>query len=280
MKKLFTEAVRLLDMGKSFVLATILESSGSVPRGSGACMIILRDGSIFGTVGGGAIEAGIINAAPGIFDEKHTRIIEMVLDGNDAVAVGMICGGSATAELEYIDVIPENIERFKCLLKESDDDTVYIFGAGHCGEALSPLLTFVGFSVVVIDDRSEFANNARFPDADEILVPKSMELVFDEARFGDKSYIVIVTRGHKYDELVLSCALRTEAGYIGMIGSRKKRDTIYKNLLASEYTKKDLSRVYSPIGIPIGDETPEEIAVSITAQLIKVRADRRPGGGK
>ena len=155
------------------------------------------------------------------------------------------------------------------------DGIVYIFGAGHCGEKLAHILHTVGFVTVVIDDRSEFANKDRIPDADEFLVPKSLEQPFDTIEFGTDSYIVIVTRGHMHDEVVLKRALRTNSGYIGMIGSKKKRETIYSHLLVDGYTQDDISRVYSPIGIAIGAETPEEIAVSIAAEIIKTRADKR-----
>lgn len=155
------------------------------------------------------------------------------------------------------------------------DGTVYIFGAGHCGEKLAHILHTIGFVTVVIDDRSEFANKGRIPEADELIVPDSLEEPFDSIEFGLDSYIVIVTRGHMYDELVLRRALKTNAAYIGMIGSSKKRETIYKHLLEDGYTQEDISRVYSPIGIPIGAETPEEIAVSIAAELIKVRSGKR-----
>jgi len=153
--------------------------------------------------------------------------------------------------------------------------TVYIFGAGHVGQKLAKIARTVSFSVVVVDDRAEFASPERFPDADEILVPPKMDAPFDTTAFGPDDYIVIVTRGHVYDELVLTRALSTKAGYIGMISSKKKRDRIFENLLEKGFTREDLARVHSPIGIEIGAETPEEIAVSITAQLIAVRAAKR-----
>ncbi|SHI21348.1 xanthine dehydrogenase accessory factor [Sporobacter termitidis DSM 10068] len=164
------------------------------------------------------------------------------------------------------------------LFPVGSDGTVYIFGAGHCGEKLAHVVHTVGFETVVIDDRREFANAARLPEADDIIVPKKLDAPFDTLAFGPDSYIVIVTRGHIYDELVLRRALRTSAGYIGMIASRKKRDTIYRHLLDDGYTPDDIARVYSPIGIDISADTPEEIAVSITAELIKVRAARKRGG--
>ena len=161
------------------------------------------------------------------------------------------------------------------LFPVGSDGTVYIFGAGHCGEKLAHIAHTVGFQTVVIDDREEFANRGRFPDADEILVPESLARPFDERGFGGDSYIVIVTRGHVFDEVVLRKALKTDAGYIGMIGSRNKRETIYRHLLADGYTADDIARVHSPIGLNIGAESPEEIAVSITAELIQARAENK-----
>jgi xanthine dehydrogenase accessory factor len=150
----------------------------------------------------------------------------------------------------------------------------HIFGEAS-GEKLAHIAHTVGFVTVVIDDRSEFANRDRIPDADELIGPESIEKPFDTTQFGADSYIVIVTRGHMHDEVVLRRALKTNAGYIGMIGSKKKRETIYSHLLRDGYTQDDIDRVCSPIGIAIGAETPEEIAVSITAELIKVRAEKR-----
>ncbi len=161
------------------------------------------------------------------------------------------------------------------LFPVGSDGTVYIFGAGHCGEKLAHIVHTVGFETVVIDDRSEFANASRIPEADEIIVPKRLEEPFDTIAFGPDSYIVIVTRGHMHDEVILRRALKTNAGYIGMIGSKKKRETIYRHLLDEDFTQTDIDRVYSPIGISIGAETPEEIAISITAELIKVRAEKK-----
>jgi len=276
-RQLCDDAIRLLEAGESFALSTILASSGSVPRGAGACMITLSDGSICGTVGGGALEAGIIKASASIIESRESKKIDIVLDGKDAVATGMICGGSATVLVEYIDAAPGNIEMFIKRREEADanNETVYIFGAGHCGQALAPVLRTVGFRVVVIDDREEFANAERFPDADEIFAPETIDMAFFESlNINKNGYIVIVTRGHVHDEIALRGALRTDAGYVGMIGSRKKRESIYERMLADGYTQVDIDRTYSPIGMPIGADTPEEIAISITAEIIKVRAER------
>lgn len=151
-------------------------------------------------------------------------------------------------------------------------DTVYIFGAGHVARELAELTHGVGFRTVVIDDRVDFANINRFPQADRVVVPQSFARALEDIATDRDSYLVIVTRAHSHDKEVLAQALKTDAGYIGMIGSRRKRDTIYKALLQERFNQADLERVHCPIGLEIGADTPREIAVSIIAQLIDFRA--------
>jgi xanthine dehydrogenase accessory factor len=152
--------------------------------------------------------------------------------------------------------------------------TVYLFGAGHVSRPVAELASLVDFQTVVIDDRDEFANAERFPRADRVIVAPSSHQSFEGLEIDRDSYLVIVTRGHLHDKTVLEQALKTDAGYIGMIGSRRKRDLIYQELLTKGFSQKDLGRVHAPIGLAIGAETPEEIAVSIVAELIQVRAGR------
>ncbi len=156
------------------------------------------------------------------------------------------------------------------------DPTLYIFGAGHIAQALSPIGKMVDFKVVIIDDRPMFADSKRFPEADEVLV-EPFEGVFDKLQINPQSYIVIVTRGHLYDGEVLEQAIRTNAGYIGMIGSKRKIALLYKDLMDKGIKKELLDRVYAPIGIYIHSETPAEIAISIIAELIKVKAENAKG---
>ncbi|MFP4037286.1 MAG: XdhC family aldehyde oxidoreductase maturation factor [Desulfobacteraceae bacterium] len=152
---------------------------------------------------------------------------------------------------------------------------LYIFGGGHVSGEIAPLAARVGFKVAVLDDRPEFVSRDRFPQASELHCRP-----FHQAMAGlpvdPTSYLVIVTRGHTHDKTVLEQALSTEAAYIGMIGSRRKIEAIYKRLLEEGFSEEQLARVHAPIGIDIGAETPEEIAISIVAELIKVRS----GGGK
>jgi xanthine dehydrogenase accessory factor len=151
-------------------------------------------------------------------------------------------------------------------------NTVYIFGAGHVSQQLAPLAKKVGFRTVVLDDREDFASRERFPDADKVIVLTSFEVALEGLEIDSDSYLVLVTRGHAHDQTVLRQALATQAGYIGMIGSRRKRDAIYAALGMEGFSPRDFDRVCSPIGLAIGAETPEEIAVSIVAELIQIKA--------
>lgn len=150
--------------------------------------------------------------------------------------------------------------------------TVHLVGGGHVALATAQLAAFVGFSVKVMDDRPEFADPARFPQAEEVRVVPGFERCFGE-QVGAADYLIAATRGHQYDREVLAQALRTKAGYIGMIGSRRKRQAIYTLLQEEGFRPAELDRVHCPIGLTIGAETPQEIAVSIVAELVQVRAD-------
>ena len=156
------------------------------------------------------------------------------------------------------------------------DPTLYIFGAGHIAEALSPLGKMADFKVVIIDDRPMFANPKRFPEADEVLV-EPFEGVFSKLQINPQSYVVVVTRGHLYDGEVLEQAIQTKAGYIGMIGSKRKIAVLYKGLKEKGVKKELLDRVYAPIGLHIHSETPAEIGISIVAELIRAKAENSKG---
>ena len=154
------------------------------------------------------------------------------------------------------------------------DPRIFLFGAGHVSLFVARLAKTVGFSITLIDDRPEFANKKRFPEADKILIT-DFKQAFEQLEISQNSYILIITRGHLHDKTVLQHALGTNASYIGMIGSTKKRNTIYKALMDEGFSKDDLEKVYSPIGLDINAETPEEIAVSIVGELIKKRAPEK-----
>jgi xanthine dehydrogenase accessory factor len=336
MSDILEEIYRCLAAGGELVLAAIVEHHGSTPRTAGAKMIVYDGGASSGTIGGGAVEAAVIEAALKIFQTKQNALLHFDLSRADNLAaLDLICGGRVQILLEYISNSPENVELYRAtseninnctpffwvttvhsederLLVErsieecvqangkgaaataapvqADDgrltireqvlpaETLYIVGAGHVGQAIGEAVARLDFTIVVFDDRAEFANTERFPAADEIRLCPGYAEVFAGLATPPDCFIVIVTRGHRFDKEVLSQALRTEAGYIGMIGSRKKRDTIFTQLLTEGFTKDDVIRVFCPIGIAIGAETPEEIAISVAAELIDHRARRRRRG--
>ncbi len=176
------------------------------------------------------------------------------------------------------DIQVKTLESRRFLVEEiSPGGTVYIFGAGHVSQQVVSLCKNVGFQAVVLDDRSEFACASRFPAAAGIITLDSFDSWAGWENVDADSYVVILTRGHVHDKTVLAQALRTPAGYIGMIGSRRKRDAIYQALLQEGFTSQELQRVYSPIGLDIGADTPAELAVSIVGELIKYRAEKRAG---
>ena len=153
--------------------------------------------------------------------------------------------------------------------------TIFLFGAGHVAKEIAALSKRVGFRIIVFDDRAEFANANCFPDADEIFVCPEFAEVFNGFNTTSNDFIVIVTRGHRFDKKVLAQALQTEAGYIGMIGSRRKRDAIYKELIDQGVKQSAFERVCCPVGLSIDAETPAEIGISVVAQMIQQRAKRR-----
>lgn len=198
------------------------------------------------------------------------------------LAEGKILVGSADLQHNklsmHLDKAPEGSphvveleDRFYFIESIVPTDTVYIIGAGHVGVAVAHLAKFVGFHVVIMDDRADLLSENRIPEVDNVRVLESFDNVFDGFTINASSYLVIVTRGHAYDRTVLAQSLETSAGYIGMIGSRRKVGLIFESLLAEGYTNDQIDTVHAPIGIKIGGETPQEIAVSIVAELISSR---------
>ena len=179
-------------------------------------------------------------------------------------------GGSAPFELK---TLPGSNTRL-FVERMVPPPTVVLFGAGHVSRFVAQIAAMVGFRVIVIDDRSEFANRDRFPDADECRVC-DFETAFESLTITSSTYILIITRGHLHDKQVLEQSLSTPAGYIGMIGSKKKRDLIYKDLLERGISREKIEQVHCPVGLPINARTPEEIAVSIVGELIQKRAPEK-----
>ncbi|MBI4496125.1 MAG: XdhC family protein [Deltaproteobacteria bacterium] len=256
----YEEILKIKAEGRNAALATIVSAKGSTPRELGAKMLIFEDGKLLGSVGGGCMEAEVWQEAMKIIAEEKPRIVHFDLTGR-AEEAGMICGGVMDIYIEPILPVPR----------------VLIFGGGHISLFVSRISAMIGFQVTVVDDRPQFANKERFPEAEEVMA-EEFPFVLEKMKVNRSTYLVIVTRGHAYDQEVLEWAVGTEAKYIGMIGSRKKIQTVYKNLKEKGIAAEKFERVHAPIGLDIGALTPEEIAVSVAAQMIQVKRQARGRG--
>lgn len=265
-------ARKFIEENIDFAIAIVIETKGSAPRKRGAAMIMTPEGNFYGTVGGGLLEARTQELCKKVMETKEGLTYEFILDeqqqGENALAMG--CGGDATIQVDYIEAAnPGNfVEEFRL---KSD---AYIFGGGHVAYALEPLLRHVDFTTTVIDDREDYANAQRYPKAERAIVCSDFDHCFDEIETDEDSYIVIVTRGHRGDLQVLRQALRRPNAYIGMIGSKRKNKLLFDELLQEGVTQEELDRVHAPIGLEIKSETPEEIGISITAEMIQIRAEK------
>lgn len=258
----------LVDCNKGFVIARVADTLGSSPGKRGAFLVMAEDGKWAGTVGGGALEAMIQKMALEFFGKSEPHVEEFTLTKEESKGLDMQCGGTAFIHFQYY---PSH--KGKDFLKTFQLNlTCYIFGCGHIGRSLEPLLRYVSFDTVMLDDRKEYADKALFPLSKDVIVLDSFENSFSKITTDKTSFIVIVTRGHQGDYEVLKEALRKDHHYIGMIGSKSKVKGIYDRLLEDGFTMEELNKVYSPIGLSIGGKSPEEIAVSITAEMIKVRS--------
>lgn len=250
---LFEEIVRLRKAGRRAALATIVHTNGSIPSYESSRMLVREDGSIAGTIGGGCVEADVWAAAKEVIRAETPRKMTFNLNNEATYDNGLICGG--TLEVFVEPILPQ--------------PTLYIFGGGHVSIALANAAHTAGFAIGIIDDREAFANAQRFPMASEIHT--SFENAFAKLQPNASTYIVIVTRGHKDDMHVLRWAVEQPARYIGMIGSKRKVLSVYKALVLEGVSAEKFTRVHAPVGLEIGALTPEEIAISITAELIAIR---------
>jgi len=341
-KEILDDVLRLLDGGEDFALVKLVGDRGSTPRAAGAEMVVRRDGSIEGTIGGGLLEGTMMKQAADVLDSRVSKVADLRLAGTDlATDEEMVCGGSAEVLISYVAAGDPRLHEVLAAVKAARSDrrrawlftllpleeggavetclledggavvgspcdpeelrasvgeiarhgaarladgrnvvveeievpaTVVVCGGGHVARALAPAALAVGFAVTVLDDREEFADPRRFPGADVVL--GSFAGALERVGVDEACYVVIVTRGHTHDIDVLLQALRTRARYIGLMASRSKRARITAALLEDGLTEDALARVHSPIGLSIGAETPEELAVSIVAELIQVRAGK------
>jgi xanthine dehydrogenase accessory factor len=251
---IYSEICNLKRQGRRSALATIINVRGSIPSVAAAKMLIRDDGSTLGTVGGGCVENDVCKGAMEVMKDEKPKTFNFNLDQQPDDDTGLVCGGSLQVFVEPI--IPPPM--------------LYVFGAGHIGYNIYRVAMIAGFEVVVVDDRDAFANRERFPDALDVHAG-DMDTTMSLLDPSDSSYIAIVTRGHRHDMRVLRWAVDTRASYIGMIGSRRKVFTVFKQLEEEGVAHENLQRVYAPIGLQLGSVTPEEIAISVVAELIAIR---------
>ena len=241
--------------GQSLVLATVVRTKGSSPAKPGKKMAIAEDLSRSGTVGGGALEAKVLEEATAVLADKKPRLVRMRLNAKEASEEGMLCGGEQEI---FLDIIGSTRH-------------LMIFGGGHLGGSLAAVAEAIGFPYSVVDDRTTFLSRERFPRARKLL-RMDYSGSWDGLPIDRDSCVVIVTRGHLFDQICLEKALSTPAGYIGMIGSRRKVKTILEALRKKGVKIPARGRVYTPMGLDLGDNSPEELAVSIIAEIIAVKS--------
>lgn len=277
MRELLEKLKTALESGEAAVLATIIAASGSTPRGTGARMLVTGAGRVAGTVGGGAVEYECEKKALKCLKEKQSDTESFTLTHNDIADIGMICGGDVRVEFRYIeagDGIVDELER-EYYEQRKKNGRVFVFGGGHVSQQLVPTLARVDFRCTVIEDRPEFTAPELFEGKAEdirlIDMPDVAKLV---PEITEDDYICIMTRGHKDDYAVQAQMLKSKACYIGVIGSRHKIAGVNAKLRADGFTEDDIKRITTPIGLEIAAETPAEIAVSVAAQMIRVRAEK------
>jgi xanthine dehydrogenase accessory factor len=259
---LFEEIVKMRRAGQRGALATIVHTNGSIPSYESSRMLVREDGSISGTIGGGCVEAEVWAAAKEVMRKESPRKMVFNLNNEASYDNGLICGG--TLEVFVEPILPQPM--------------LYLFGGGHVSMAVAKAATAAGFGIGVVDDREAFANAERFPMATDIHT--SYEDAFEKIHPSASSYLLIVTRGHREDMRVLAWAVRAEARYVGMIGSKRKVLSVYKALENDGYKPEEFERVFAPMGLEIGALSPEEIAVSIVAELIAVRRNAQTAAHK
>jgi xanthine dehydrogenase accessory factor len=252
----FDELVRLRALGQKCALATIVEVNGSIPSFKTAKLLVREDGSLVGTIGGGCVEAEVWNAAREVIQSGKPRTMSFSLGQDAAYDNGLICGGQLQVFVECI----------------SPQPAALVFGGGHISKCLAKVLDLAGFKVSIIDNREAYANRERFPEASEVHAAEYEE-VFPRLSVNESSYIVIVTRGHRDDMRVLRWAIDTHARYIAMVGSRRKTIGVIKELEREGIPRTAFDRVFAPMGLEIGAISPEEIAISVGAEMIAVRRD-------
>ena len=253
MKGIFQTVADLMKIGESVAIATIVRTEGSTPRRPGTKMIIMKDGKIIGTMGGGDLEQRVIEEALEAIRQGEPRITSFTLDVEKG-KLDMMCGGKLDVYIEPI--LP--------------DAKLIIFGAGHITRSLVPLMKGAGFKVAVVEDSPDLLQKDKFPETED-LVLTDMEQFARDLPSDAHTYIVLLSRGFSRDKAILSKLIQKDFKYIGMIGSQRKIRTMEEELQMQGVPKEAFSKLLAPVGLDIGAETPEEIAISIAAEIIAVR---------
>jgi len=253
-QEVFTAVADALERGEPAALVTIVSTLGSTPQRVGAKMLVFADGRIVGTIGGGCYENDAFWKAREAITNRRPILLHYELSDDFAQETGLVCGGQMDVYIEPIEPSPE----------------LYVIGAGHVAFHLARLANEVGFRVHVVDDREKFANAERFPTAVEV-VADDIPAWINRTELPGHAYVVIVTRGHTNDLEALRALAPRDLRYLGLIGSRAKVARIYEQLVNDQMPADRLRHVHAPIGLDIGAVTPQEIAVSILAELIAVK---------
>lgn len=317
MKAIFAKILYELHMDRDLVLVTISSGRGSVPRGTGAQMLVGEKGRLLGTIGGGAVERSAEQLALEFLRQRQSGSHSFLLRENAEEDIGMVCGGDVTVWFQYIDAadsawaelagrLVEQVTggekgwlvlyadgSLPGLLEGAEQPVVseaavalplpvgeraVLFGGGHCAQALAPLLQTVGFRVTVMDCRPEYADPALFPSAEQVICG-DYEKISKYLTLTGEDYVVIMTSGHSFDFAVESQVLRGSFAYVGVIGSRSKKAAVNQRLREAGISEEGIQSVHMPIGTAIKAVTPEEIAVSIAGEMIYERALRREAQG-
>lgn len=253
-QEVFAALAEALSRGEEVALVTITSSTGSTPQRVGAKMLVYADGRTVGTIGGGCYENDAFWKAREAIKARRPLNVKYELNDDFAQETGLVCGGQMEVFIEPVEASPD----------------VYVFGAGHVGHFVAKMAHDAGFRVHVIDDREKFANRELFDKGIEVIV-ENIPTWLEQHRLPPTAYAVIVTRGHTHDLEALRAIVREPLRYVGLIGSKAKVRRIFDHLREEGLAPEALAPVHAPIGLDIGAITPQEIAISIVAELIAVK---------
>ena len=251
---LLAQAARCIESDVPAALVTVVGAQGSTPQRPGARMLVYADGTVNGTIGGGCVEAEMARRARLAIENGRPSLTSYDLTPEQAGDEGLVCGGRMEVFIEPLEPTPD----------------LAILGAGHVARPLCALAAVTGFRVSVLDDREKYATEERFPEASRVCVG-DFDTAASALRLTPRSFVVVVTRGHRGDAVAIASCLPVKPRFLGLLGSRAKMVHVFADLVDRGFTSEDLARIETPVGVEIGAETPEEIAVSIVARMVAVR---------